>query len=77
MEIVKEQLSSAKAFRKNNQEYDALAKLIMERPSRNESINALKQLQLKLDEDQEKQKLYEQKVILFILIIYYFLKFFN
>lgn len=66
MEIVKKELLSAKAFRKNNQEYDALAKLITEKPSRNESINALKQLQLELNEDQKKQKFYEQKVIFFL-----------
>lgn len=68
MEIVKEELASARAVRKNNQEYDALAKLIKERPSRIESNNALKRLQLELNEDHERQKLLEQKVTFFIII---------
>ncbi|KAI1711218.1 tho complex subunit 7 domain-containing protein [Ditylenchus destructor] len=63
MEKVKEELSEAKLVRKNRQEYDILAKLIKDKPSRQETLETLRRLQAELDQDQERQKFLEQKLV--------------
>lgn len=62
MNDVKEELASAKLVRKNRQEYEALARIIKEKPSRTDSVKTLKRLQEELDENCEKQKELEQRV---------------
>ncbi|KAL3097971.1 hypothetical protein niasHT_027516 [Heterodera trifolii] len=63
MDAVKRELAEAKQIRKNRQEYDALAKLIKEKPSRAETSKRLKLLQDELEEAYAKQKMLEQRLI--------------
>uniref|UniRef100_A0A914H184 THO complex subunit 7 n=1 Tax=Globodera rostochiensis TaxID=31243 RepID=A0A914H184_GLORO len=63
MEAVKKELAEAKQIRKNRQEYDALAKLIKEKPSRADTSRKLKGLQDELEEAYAKQKILEQRLI--------------
>ncbi|CAK5086312.1 unnamed protein product [Meloidogyne enterolobii] len=63
MEEVKKQLAEAKQVKKNQQEYDNIAKMIKEKPSRAETTKKLKILQDELEEAYSKQKILEQKLI--------------
>lgn len=62
MEKVKRDLEEAKSIRKNRQEYDVLAKMIDEYPSRAESTKKLARLQQELEEQHEKQRNLEQRL---------------
>ncbi|KAL7069756.1 hypothetical protein ACQ4LE_011148 [Meloidogyne hapla] len=63
MEEVKKQFAEAKQIRKNQQEYDNIAKMIKEKPSRAETTKKLKILQDELEEAYSKQKTLEQRLI--------------
>ena len=56
IEAVKEELAAAKTVRKNRQAYDAMAKLINERPSRQETQAALEDFERELAELLERQR---------------------
>lgn len=62
MAQVKAELAKAKVVRKNRQEYDAIAKLISEIPSRSESQQSLETLRQEINDLQGRQKSLEQKV---------------
>ena len=59
---MKEELAQAKLVRRNRQEYDVLAKVIKERPSRAETERRLRDLHQQLEADLERQRVLEQKV---------------
>jgi len=63
MNTIKVELSQANIVRKNRQEYEVLAKMIKEKPSRVDSMKMLKQLQEQLDKDLDRQKQLEQQLI--------------
>ncbi|KAH7712076.1 THO complex subunit 7-like protein [Aphelenchoides avenae] len=62
MAQVKAELAKAKVVRKNRQEYDAIAKLISEIPSRSESQQSLETLRQEINDLQGRQKSLEQKL---------------
>jgi THO complex subunit 7 len=62
IEHVKTELAEAKLVRKNKQEYDALAKLILAKSSRPESAAQLEKIELEINELHERKKELEDKL---------------
>ncbi|CAD5218661.1 unnamed protein product [Bursaphelenchus okinawaensis] len=62
IDVVKDELKEAKAVRKNKQEYDDVARTIIEKPSREETAENLEKLHASLNDLHENQKELELKL---------------
>ncbi|KAI6180915.1 hypothetical protein M3Y98_00772800 [Aphelenchoides besseyi] len=62
IEQIKDELTKAKTLRKHQQECDSLAKLINEKPSRQETQLELRKLEIEINELQNQQKELESKL---------------